>query len=160
MGTISEIYVPVNAAVDRSQVAVIIPTCNASKCWAKFSAGLRLQRLPASQVLVVDSNSDDGTRELASAEGYQVFRIDRRDFRSGQVQCRSAASEIAGQPGTGCRFQLRRRDARTRLGGGVPGLSHRPPRLQSWRNSAASPETSAMGQHRSISDPRRVSGYA
>jgi rhamnosyltransferase len=83
MGTISEIYVPVNAAVDRSQVAVIIPTCNASKCWAKFSAGLRLQRLPASQVLVVDSNSDDGTRELASAEGYQVFRIDRRDFNHG-----------------------------------------------------------------------------
>src|ERR1039458_9255889 len=50
---------------------------------AKFSAGLRLQRLPASQVLVVDSNSDDGTRELASAEGYQVFRIDRRDFNHG-----------------------------------------------------------------------------
>jgi len=83
MSTISEMHLRVDAAVVRSKVAVVVPTCNAGKYWAQFSAGLRLQGLPANQVVIVDSSSDDGTRELAAAEGYQVFRIDRRDFNHG-----------------------------------------------------------------------------
>lgn len=83
MSTISVAQRSVDNAVDRSQVAVVIPTINAGKFWANFSAGLRLQGLPASQVIVVDSSSVDGTRELAAAEGYQVFCIDRRDFNHG-----------------------------------------------------------------------------
>ena len=86
MSTISEMHLPVEEAVgqvDRSQVAVIIPTCNARKHWASLSTGLRLQGLPPSQVLIVDSSSDDGTRELAAQQGYQVFRIDRHDFNHG-----------------------------------------------------------------------------
>jgi rhamnosyltransferase len=69
--------------IDRSQVAVVIPTCNARKDWDALNTGLRLQGLPPRQVLIVDSSSDDGTRELAAAEGYQVIRIDRRDFNHG-----------------------------------------------------------------------------
>jgi rhamnosyltransferase len=73
----------VKKAVDRSQVAVVIPTYNARCLWASLSAGVRLQGLPAHQVLIVDSSSDDGTRDLAMAEGYQVSRIDRCDFNHG-----------------------------------------------------------------------------
>jgi rhamnosyltransferase len=62
---------------------VIIPTVNAGKFWTSLSAGIRLQSLPASQVIILDSSSDDGTRELAAAEGYQVVRIDRNDFNHG-----------------------------------------------------------------------------
>ena len=47
------------------------------------SNGLRMQGLPASQVLIIDSSSEDGTGEMASAEGYQVFRINRCDFNHG-----------------------------------------------------------------------------
>jgi rhamnosyltransferase len=87
LSTIPETCVPVDQAtdmvVDRSQVAVIIPTYNARKFWAALAGGLQLQGIPASQVLIVDSSSDDGTRELAAAEGYQVFRIDHRDFNHG-----------------------------------------------------------------------------
>jgi rhamnosyltransferase len=83
MATIPETLVTGGLMVDRSQVAVIIPTCNAEKHWASLSDGLRMQGLPASQVLIVDSSSDDGTRELAKAEGYQVFRIERCDFNHG-----------------------------------------------------------------------------
>jgi rhamnosyltransferase len=69
--------------VDRSRVAVVIPTCNAAEFWVALRDGLRLQGLPAGQILILDSSSDDGTRELARAEGYQVFRIDRCDFNHG-----------------------------------------------------------------------------
>ena len=83
MSTITEPYLSVNKAVDQSQVAVIIPTFNARKHWPVLSTGLRIQGLRASQVLIVDSSSDDGTDELALAEGYRVVRIERRDFNHG-----------------------------------------------------------------------------
>lgn len=83
MATIPEIYVCAEQIVDRSHVAVIVPTRNAGKCWTALRDGLRLQGLAAGQVLIVDSSSEDGTRELAKAEGYQVFRIDRCDFNHG-----------------------------------------------------------------------------
>jgi rhamnosyltransferase len=83
MSTISEAYLPVDTAVDRSQVAIIVPTVNAQRFWTSLTTGLRLQAFPPSQVLIVDSSSDDGTREFATAEGYGVVRIDRRDFNHG-----------------------------------------------------------------------------
>jgi rhamnosyltransferase len=83
MATIPETLKPIDLAVERCQVAVVIPTCNARKYWGALRDGLRLQGLPAKQVLIVDSSSDDGTRELAQAEGYEVIRIDRCDFNHG-----------------------------------------------------------------------------
>jgi rhamnosyltransferase len=73
----------VEGRVDRSQIAVVIPTCNAGKDWPRLNAALREQRFPASQILIIDSESEDGTADLASAEGYQVLRIDRRNFNHG-----------------------------------------------------------------------------
>jgi rhamnosyltransferase len=66
-----------------TQVAVIIPTCNAAAGWPALVNGLRQQDLQPNQVLIVDSSSTDDTRELASAEGYEVVRIERRDFSHG-----------------------------------------------------------------------------
>jgi len=83
MATISEVCVPIDQVIDRSQVAVVIPTCNAGRFWTDLNHGLRMQGLSASQVLILDSSSDDGTRELAAAEGYEVYRIERRDFNHG-----------------------------------------------------------------------------
>jgi rhamnosyltransferase len=83
MATIAEVLPSIGHGVDRSLVALIIPTCNAAKHWKDLSEGLRRQGLAAAQMLIVDSSSDDGTRELAEAEGYQVFRIDRCAFNHG-----------------------------------------------------------------------------
>ncbi|HEV2647075.1 MAG TPA: glycosyltransferase family 2 protein [Acidobacteriaceae bacterium] len=83
MATIVDTLSSVGCGVDRSQVAVIIPTCNAAKHWKGLSSGLQQQGLAAAQVLIVDSSSEDETRELAAAEGYQVFRIDRCAFNHG-----------------------------------------------------------------------------
>jgi rhamnosyltransferase len=86
MATITETYLPLDVAVDRSQVAIIVPTRNASKHWKALSEGLCLQGFSADQILIVDSGSEDGTRELAESEGYQVFRIDHRDFNHGATR--------------------------------------------------------------------------
>ena len=83
MSTIQETFLVADGAVDRAQVAIVIPTINARKLWTPLRDGLRRQGIPASQVLIVDSSSDDGTRELAAAEGFEVVRIDRRDFNHG-----------------------------------------------------------------------------
>jgi rhamnosyltransferase len=83
MSTIPEVYLPADTVIDRSQVAIIVPTVNAKRFWTSLTTGLRLQGLPPSQVLIVDSSSEDETRELAAAEGYGVIRIDRRDFNHG-----------------------------------------------------------------------------
>jgi rhamnosyltransferase len=83
MATFPETFVTTDVAVDRTHVAVIIPTFNARKHWAALRDGLRMQGISASQVLIVDSSSDDGTRDLARAEGYQIHRIDRCDFNHG-----------------------------------------------------------------------------
>jgi rhamnosyltransferase len=87
MSTISEPHLSVDTVFDRAsiraQVAVIIPTCNAARDWTSLSTGLRLQGLPPSQVLIIDSSSTDGTSELAAAEGYRVVRIARANFNHG-----------------------------------------------------------------------------
>jgi rhamnosyltransferase len=87
MSTMSETHQSVDTVADRTslraQVAVIVPTCEAKRDWTSFSTGLRLQGLPASQVLIVDSSSTDGTPDLAAAEGYRVVRIARRNFNHG-----------------------------------------------------------------------------
>lgn len=89
MATIPETFAPADQTMDRTRVAVVIPTCNAGKFWTSLSNGLRLQRLPSSQVLILDSSSDDRTRELAEADGYQVFRIDRPEFNHGGTRQRA-----------------------------------------------------------------------
>ena len=87
MSTIIETSLPVGAAsspvVDRAHVAVIIPTYNARAYWSTFQKALRSQKFPSKQILIVDSDSEDGTAELAEFEGYQVKRIARRAFNHG-----------------------------------------------------------------------------
>lgn len=89
LSTVTSSYSPVAAGIDRSQVALIVPTCNASRDWARFSSGIRLQKLSPDQILIVDSSSDDGTAERAEAEGFQVLRIRRCDFNHGGTRQRA-----------------------------------------------------------------------
>jgi rhamnosyltransferase len=87
LSTLSETHLPVDTVLDRTRtrahVAIVIPTCNARRDWTPLSTGIRLQGLPPSQVLIIDSSSTDGTPELAAAEGYRVIRIDRSNFNHG-----------------------------------------------------------------------------
>lgn len=69
--------------VRRSEVAVIVPTYNSERDWPAFSAGLRMQKLDPSQVLIVDSSSKDRTVELAAAEGFRTLVIPQSEFNHG-----------------------------------------------------------------------------
>jgi glycosyltransferase involved in cell wall biosynthesis len=63
---------------DQRRVSVVIPTHNEAQ-----SIGLVLADLPAdivTEVLVVDSNSTDGTPEIASRMGARVLREPRRGY--------------------------------------------------------------------------------
>lgn len=70
---------------------IIIPTLNAAKDWPKFAHAVLAAAEP-SKVLVLDSESIDGTQELARAAGFTVRTIRRKDFNHGGT--RQLAVEI------------------------------------------------------------------
>ena len=71
-------------------VSVIVPTLNASREWPRFAPALRACIQPE-HVLIVDSESTDGTAELARANGFQVHSVSRSDFNHGGTRQMAAA---------------------------------------------------------------------
>lgn len=70
-----------------SGVSVVIPTLNAESGIATLLDSLRSQTIIPDEILVVDSSSDDKTREIAvSYDGVRVHVIDRRDFDHGATR--------------------------------------------------------------------------
>jgi rhamnosyltransferase len=70
---------------------VVVPTLNAAADWPSFAAPLLACARP-DQVLVIDSDSQDGTPSLARDAGFEVRSIRRRDFNHGGT--RQLAAEI------------------------------------------------------------------
>ena len=66
-----------------NKVYVIVPTLNASKDWRSFASALLSCGIRPDHVLIVDSESVDGTAELARAAGFEVLSIRRADFNHG-----------------------------------------------------------------------------
>jgi len=73
--------------------SVCIPTLNARATWTELTAALENQTAIPEEIIVVDSESDDGTAELAERKGFRVVRIARRDFRHGAT--RQLAADMA-----------------------------------------------------------------
>ena len=65
------------------KVAVIIPTCNASKLLPEFISALKRQVPKPDHILFIDSSSSDNTIELIHEAGYSIKTISRRDFNHG-----------------------------------------------------------------------------
>ena len=61
---------------------VVVPTLNAAAEWPQFSSAL-LANVAANRVLVVDSESTDGTTTLAENAGFRVHSIKREEFNHG-----------------------------------------------------------------------------
>jgi rhamnosyltransferase len=72
---------------------VCIPTLNAADQWNEFVKALRFQSMQPQRVIVIDSESTDGTAELARLEGFTVVSIARKEFRHGAT--RQLAVEMA-----------------------------------------------------------------
>jgi rhamnosyltransferase len=73
--------------------AVIIPTLNAASHWPRFAPAL-LACVSPDRVLIVDSESTDGTPELARAAGFGFVGITRRKFDHGGT--RQWATQFTG----------------------------------------------------------------
>lgn len=73
-----------------SQVAVIVPTRNAEAHFEALALSLIRQRIAPRQVLIIDSESEDRTVELARAAGFQVHIILRREFNHGGTRALGA----------------------------------------------------------------------
>jgi rhamnosyltransferase len=64
-------------------ISVIIPSLNAVSMLESLVTSLRDQTTPPNEILVVDSESNDGTAQLAHGLGCMVLPIDRSDFNHG-----------------------------------------------------------------------------
>lgn len=61
---------------------VVVPTLNAAEDWARFAPAL-LACVEPSQVLVIDSSSEDATADLARRAGFRVYSVSRAEFNHG-----------------------------------------------------------------------------
>lgn len=72
-------------AGDKLNFALIIPTLNAGKFFQKLLEQINKQTLPVKK-LVVDSESTDGTAELAKKFGFEVLTVERKNFHHGATR--------------------------------------------------------------------------
>jgi rhamnosyltransferase len=72
-------------------ITVIVPTLNAAQHWPLFAPAL-LGCVRREQVLILDSESTDGTVELAKAAGFPVHTVSRAEFDHGGT--RQMAAEM------------------------------------------------------------------
>lgn len=82
-----------NPSAQDQNYFVIVPTLNAASDWSRFAPAL-LACVPPDRVLIVDSESTDGTPELARAAGFGFAAIARREFNHGGT--RQWASKFSG----------------------------------------------------------------
>jgi rhamnosyltransferase len=69
-----------------AESAVIIPTLDAGAHFPRLVASLSAQGISPTQVLVIDSCSDDGSHAAATAAGYQLITIPRAEFNNGATR--------------------------------------------------------------------------
>lgn len=75
--------------IDPSRVSVVIPTLNAGTYLQDLLPALARQGLDPAQILIVDSQSDDGSPDAFRAFGATVVEIDRRTFNHGGTRQRA-----------------------------------------------------------------------
>ncbi len=71
-------------------VSVIIPTLNAGPNFAELLKRLQEQSCPPHEIIVIDSESTDGTPQIAKAMGARVLEVKRSQFDHGGTRNRAA----------------------------------------------------------------------
>jgi rhamnosyltransferase len=66
--------------------AVVIPTFNAGHEWVKCVNAIKLQSLNPVQVLIIDSESDDQTVQIAKDAGFEIVQIKKKEFGHGKTR--------------------------------------------------------------------------
>lgn len=66
-----------------SKFGVVVPTLNAGAQWSAWIEALQSQTVVPEAVVVIDSSSDDETRNLAQQAGFELLQIKRQEFDHG-----------------------------------------------------------------------------
>lgn len=72
-----------HAVAEKSRVVLMVPICNPGSRWSEFLTALQRQDTQPSQVVVLDSESTDGSAQSARELGYTVETVQRRRFNHG-----------------------------------------------------------------------------
>ncbi len=78
------------------KVALIVPVRNGGAAWARCAAGIAAQSRQPDRVLVIDSESTDGSDQVALDHGFGLQRIQARDFDHGGTR------QLAAEQCTDC----------------------------------------------------------
>ncbi len=76
-------------------VGLVVPTHNAAQDWPALHSSLLRQGIPPQQILIIDSDSTDGTCTLARQCGYTVVCVPQETFGHG-VTRQTAISHLPG----------------------------------------------------------------
>ncbi|WP_081410940.1 glycosyltransferase [Desulfotruncus alcoholivorax] len=66
--------------------SLVVPTLNAGRDFELFLKSIKKQSVTPGQVIVIDSESDDNTANIAGKYGCNVLSIKRRDFNHGSTR--------------------------------------------------------------------------
>lgn len=72
------------------KISVIIPTLNAGASFAELLKRLKEQSCPPHEIIVIDSESLDGTPQIAKDAGARVLHVQRSQFDHGGTRNRAA----------------------------------------------------------------------
>jgi len=76
-------------AVRMGRIGVVIPTLNAGSQFHRLMDQIDTQTCSVTRKLVLDSSSDDDTREIARKHGFEVMLIPRNQFNHGGTRNRA-----------------------------------------------------------------------
>ena len=65
------------------RTVVLVPTCNAGRGWPEFLQALQKQSVRPRKVVILDSESSDGSAQYAQAIGHTVQTVQRSRFNHG-----------------------------------------------------------------------------
>jgi rhamnosyltransferase len=74
---------PSDRPLSTGAVVTLVPTLDAGAAWPRFLQAYAQQQPAAGPLVVLDSESSDGTDRLALSAGHRVARIPRADFSHG-----------------------------------------------------------------------------
>ncbi len=78
------------------RAVVLVPTCNPGPTWPNFLEAIQQQAVQPLKVVILDSESTDGSAQAAQARGYQVQTVSRRRFNHGRTRQQGIEQHTSG----------------------------------------------------------------
>jgi rhamnosyltransferase len=72
-----------NQKIHNKNMIVLVPTCNPGEIWPDFLQGLQKQTVQPLKVVMLDSESSDGSAQVARSQGHTVQTVRKSRFNHG-----------------------------------------------------------------------------